>query len=66
VRAAAALRGGAEPDLLDEVAWWQTDDFCRYALFAAIAYIRAAANRASVSVRQACQQLAEGPGCPAS
>jgi len=25
--AAAALRGGAEPDLLDEVAWWQTDDF---------------------------------------
>ncbi len=27
VLAAAALRGGAEPDLLDEVAWWQTDDF---------------------------------------
>jgi hypothetical protein len=24
VLAAAALRGGAEPDLLDEVAWWQT------------------------------------------
>ena len=27
VLAAAALRGGAEPDLLDEVTWWQTDDF---------------------------------------
>jgi len=27
ILAAAALRGGAEPDLLDEVAWWQTDDF---------------------------------------
>jgi hypothetical protein len=25
VLAVAALRGGAEPDLLDEVAWWQTD-----------------------------------------
>jgi hypothetical protein len=34
VLAAAALRGGAEPDLLDEVAWWQTDDFWQYALFA--------------------------------
>jgi hypothetical protein len=28
VLAAAALRGGTEPDLLDEVAWWQADDFC--------------------------------------
>jgi len=27
VLAAAALHGGTEPDLLDEVAWWQTDDF---------------------------------------
>ncbi len=39
VLAAAALRGGADPDLLEEVAWWQTDDFWQYALFAAIAYI---------------------------
>jgi hypothetical protein len=29
VLAAAALHGGAEPDLLDEVARWQADDFCR-------------------------------------
>jgi len=65
VLAAAALHGGAEPDLLDEVARWQTDDFWQYALFAAIAYIRAAANRASMPVRQACQQLAQGPGHPA-
>jgi hypothetical protein len=27
VLAAAALHGGTEPDLLDEVSWWQTDDF---------------------------------------
>ncbi|HUK73571.1 MAG TPA: hypothetical protein VLW50_33315 [Streptosporangiaceae bacterium] len=26
VLAAAALHGGADPDLLEEVAWWQTDD----------------------------------------
>ena len=25
---AAALRGGTDPDLLEEVAWWQIDDFC--------------------------------------
>ena len=61
VLAAAALHGGTEPDLLDEVAWWQTDDFWQYALFAAVAYIRAAASRAGVPVRQACQDLAQAP-----
>jgi hypothetical protein len=59
VLAAAALHGGTEPDLLDEVAWWQTDDFWQYALFAAVACIRAAASRAGVPVRQACQDLGE-------
>jgi hypothetical protein len=34
ILAAAALHGGTEPDLLDEVAWWQTDDFWEYALYA--------------------------------
>jgi hypothetical protein len=65
VLAAAALHGGTEPDLLDEVAWWQTDDFWQYALFAAVAYIRAAASRAGVPVRQACQDLTQRPGHPA-
>jgi hypothetical protein len=59
VLAAAALHGGAEPDLLDEVAWWQTDDFWQYALYAAVGYIRAAASRAGVPVRQVCQELAQ-------
>ena len=62
VLAAAALRGGAEPDLLDEVVWWQTDDFWEYALYAAVAYIRAAAGRAGVPVRQVCQVLAGRAG----
>ena len=63
--AAAALNGGTEPDLLDEVAWWQTDDFWQYALYAAVAYIRAAASRAGVPVHQAFHDLAEPPGHPA-
>jgi hypothetical protein len=61
VLAAAALHGGTEPDLLAEVAWWQTDDFWEYALYAAAAYIRAAASQAGVPIRQACQGLAR-PG----
>ena len=62
ILAAAALRGGAQPDLLDEVAWWQTDDFWQYALYAAVAYMRAAAGRAGVPVRQVCQELARRDG----
>ena len=65
VLAAAAFHGGTEPDLLDEVAWWQTDDFWQYALFATVACIRAAASRAGVPVRQACQDLAQPSGDPA-
>ena len=65
VLAAAALHGGTEPDLLEEVAWWQADDFWQYTLFAAVAYVRAAASRAGVPVRQACQDLARHPGAPA-
>jgi hypothetical protein len=65
VLAAAAIHGGTEPDLLDEVAWWQTDDFWQYALYAAVAYIRAAATRAGVPLSQACQALDERPSHPA-
>jgi hypothetical protein len=64
VLVAAALRGGTDPDLLDEVTWWQTDDFWQYALFATVAYIRAAANKADVPVRQACQDLAQHHPAP--
>ena len=63
--AAAALHGGTEPDLPDEVAWWQAGDFWQYGLLAAAGYIRAAASRAGVPVRQACQDLAGRPGHPA-
>ena len=65
VLVAAALHGGTDPDLLDEVAWWQTDDFWQYALFAAVAYLRAAASRAGIPVRQVCQDLAQHQNHPA-
>ena len=65
VLVAAALHGGTEPDLLEEVGWWQADDFWQYALFAAVACIRAVASRAGVPVPQACQDLAQRPGAPA-
>ncbi len=35
VLAAAAVHGGTEPDLLDEVSWWASDDFWHYAALAA-------------------------------
>src|SRR5205809_8098406 len=62
---AAALHGGTDPDLLDEVAWWQTDDFWQYALFATVAYLRAAASRAGVPVRRVCQDLTQRQDHPA-
>ena len=64
VLAAAAVHGGTEPDLLEEVAYWQTDDFWQYAAYAAVAYIRAAANRADILVSQACRELGQHPGHP--
>jgi hypothetical protein len=65
VLAAAAVHGGAEPDLLEEVASWQTDDFWQYALYAAVACIRAAASRAGVPVPRVCQDLFQRPDHPA-
>jgi hypothetical protein len=65
VLVAAALHGGTDPDLLDEVTWWQTDDFWQYALFATVAYLRAAASWAGTPVRQVCQDLAQLQNHPA-
>lgn len=53
----AATRGGVEVDLLDEVAYWDTDDFWSYAGFAAIAWIRAVSDQRGVGLMVLCQQL---------
>jgi hypothetical protein len=57
VMSSAGLRGGLDPDLLDEVAYWN-DDYWRYALLAAVALIRASAVKAGCSVGQLCHRLA--------
>jgi hypothetical protein len=50
ILASASARGGIEPDLLEEVAWWQADDFWWYALAAAVAVIRTCADRMRLPV----------------
>lgn len=44
---AFAVRGGLEPDLLDEVAYW-IESYWIYATYAAIAIIRACANQRGI------------------
>ena len=60
--AVASVHGGVEPDLLDEVVWWGTDDFWRYALIAATAYLRASAERAGTPLIELCALLARRYG----
>lgn len=57
--AAAAAAGGLEVDLLDEVAYWGTDDLWDYALCAAVALIRAGAERTGMPVANFVERLAE-------
>ena len=59
VLTSASVRGGLEPDLMDEVIWWHTDDYWQYALYAAVALIRAGAGRLGVPVADLATQLAE-------
>ena len=55
----AARRAGLEPDLLDEIIWWRTDDYWRYALFAAVAIIRACSARSDNTVPEFVERLAQ-------
>lgn len=57
----AAFQAGLRPDLLDEVAYWN-DDYWRYALFAAVGLIRAAADLRGIPAAQLARQIAEHHG----
>jgi hypothetical protein len=61
LHAVAARRGGLQPDLLDDVAWWRNDDFWVWASYALIIYVRAAADRTGRSTADICTQLAGDP-----
>lgn len=58
----AAWRAGLEPDLLDEVVWWHTDDYWLYALFATVAVIRACSARLDITVAEFTKRLARVRG----
>jgi hypothetical protein len=60
--AAAMIRGGVYPDLLDEVGWWHNDDLWFYALFALVIYMRIAAERSERSFEEVARALAARRG----
>jgi hypothetical protein len=55
--AAAATHAGVEVDLLDEVSYWGSDDFWRYAGLAAVAWVRVVADQRSISLPELCALL---------
>ena len=62
LRAAAMVRAGVDPGLLDEVQWWQTDDVWYWSLEALVTYVRAAADRTDRSVGAVCRAIADEHG----
>jgi len=62
LRAAAMVHAGVEPDLDEDAGWWKAGDFWMYALYAAVIYIRAAAERTGVTPAEVCVTLAQRRG----
>lgn len=54
--AAACLRGGLQPDLLNDAGWWNTRLWI-YAVYAVVIYSRAAADRRGTTVEQVARDL---------
>jgi hypothetical protein len=59
--AAACMRGGLQPDVLNDAGWWQTRLWI-YAVYATVIYSRAAADRRSTTVEQVVHDLAARHG----
>jgi hypothetical protein len=55
--AAACMRGGLQPDLVNDAGWWETP-LWQYAVFAVVIYSRAAAERAAVPVNDVARRIA--------
>ena len=62
IRAAAMIRAGVDPGVLDEVSWWRIDDLWIWAADSLVVYVRAAADRTGEQVSRVCEQLAERHG----
>ena len=62
LRAAAMVRAGVDPGLLDEVSWWRTDDLWFWALQALVTYVRAAGEHRAEPVPVICGRVASRHG----
>jgi hypothetical protein len=62
LRAAAMVRAGVDPGLLDEVGWWRTDDLWFWALQALVTYVRAAGEHSAEPVSAICARVASRHG----
>ena len=62
IRAAAMIRAGVDPGLLDEAAWWRVDDLWMWSVDALVVYVRVAADRSGTSVADVCRRLATRKG----
>ncbi|MGO8870907.1 MAG: hypothetical protein ACLQPH_05795 [Acidimicrobiales bacterium] len=60
--AAAMIRAGIYPDLLDEAYGWGIEDMWRYAFYALVAYARVATERTGRSLEEIATALAEHQG----
>jgi len=62
LRAVAQIRAGVNPDLVDDVGWWQVLDVWQWALYALVIYTRAASAHSSTPIQELCRQLANRHG----
>lgn len=62
VHCSASIAGGLEPDLLEELCWWQSDDFWRYSVLALVSVARASAERRGLTIAEVARQLGERHG----
>jgi hypothetical protein len=60
--AAAMIRAGIYPDLLDEADGWGIEDMWRYAFYALVVYARIASERTGRSLEEIAAALAEHRG----
>lgn len=58
LRAAAMVRAGVDPGLLNEVSRWRTDDVLYGSLEALVTYVRLVSERAGQSVESVCRRIA--------
>lgn len=57
LNAVAAIRGGLEPDIVDDMYWWHVRDIVDYTVLAAVAYVRASAERRDQPITQLVDEL---------